>query len=205
MNSSRQDAAFSYCCVCAGLVVDLDGACTCTLCGLICHANCICKTMILSFDSRICKQCSLNLDTSDVDLPHSPIDSNASKLYKPIRLQLIESDDSNKPLLNNKDLDPDPNYLSDFNKDSPYLAPSHLSLKFINTSHSFTIMHLNCRSIASKLNEIQILLQQLPTSILAVTETWLSDSTADSIYIPNYTFTYKNRSEVGGGGCGCFC
>src|SRR5688572_25284592 len=170
MNSSRQDAVFSYCCVCTGLVDDLDGACICALCGLSCHANCTSETMILFLDSKICKQCSLIIDTSDVDLPHSSIDSNASELHKPFRLQLIESDDSNKPLLNNKDLDPDPNYFSDLIKDCAYLAPSQLSHKFLNASHSFTIMHLNCRSIISKLNEIQILLQQLPASVLAVTD-----------------------------------
>jgi hypothetical protein len=44
----------------------------------------------------------------------------------------------------------------------------------------------------------------LPTSILAVTETWLSDNTADTVHIPGYTFTYRNRREGRGGGVGLF-
>jgi exonuclease III len=65
-------------------------------------------------------------------------------------------------------------------------------------------MHINSRSITHKLVDIQILLQHLPISILAVTETWLNDSMADSIFIPGYTFVYENRVGGQGGGVGIF-
>ena len=109
-----------------------------------------------------------------------------------------------RPLLNNMDLDPDGNYFSNLFKDSEYLAPSQITEKFVNLSPNFLIMHINCYSIISKLHDIQLLLLQLPISVLAVTETWLTDSMIDTIEIPNYNFLHKSREQGRGGRVG-FC
>lgn len=40
--------------------------------------------------------------------------------------------------------------------------------------------------------------------VLAVTETWLTELTANAISIPGYKFIHKNREEGRGGGVGFF-
>src|SRR5678815_653004 len=128
---------------------------------------------------------------SDEKLNLQYIISNIGKLPKLNSLKATDNDDLRKPLLNNKDLDSDINYFVDLVRECEYLSPSQASNRFHTDQPSFAISHLNTRSIISKVKEIQNLLQQLPTSILAVTETWLSDNTADTVHIPGYTFTYR--------------
>jgi len=48
------------------------------------------------------------------------------------------------------------------------------------------------------------LLDSLPVDILAVTETWLTDATANQIHIPGYSFIYSCRPSGRGGGVGFF-
>lgn len=122
---------------------------------------------------------------------------------KPNKFELLRKESNHKPLANNQDLDPDSNYFFELANDSKYYAPFQVANKFSNNS-PFSILHLNCRSIASKISEIQLLLFHLPVNVLAVTETWLTDITADSIFIPGYKFIYANRGDIGGGGTGFF-
>ena len=111
-----------------------------------------------------------------------------------------------KPLINNKELDPDSNYYGNYytaiENYSKYYSPSQLAHKFVNSPPSFSIMHLNCRSIASKTSEIQLLLHQLPVNVMAVTETWLTDAAAETILYPGYKFIHKSRGDTRGGGIG---
>ena len=110
-----------------------------------------------------------------------------------------------RPLLNNMDLDPDANYFYDNTCTSSYTTPSALETKYSSDQpHLFTVMHINCRSITSKLPEIQILLSQLPVKVLAVTETWLDQSNEGSIFIPGYRFVHACRTHGRGGGVGLF-
>src|SRR5688572_4116775 len=63
-------------------------------------------------------------------------------------------------------------------------------------------MHLNCRSVLYKVGEVNDLLNSLPVSILALTETWLSDHLTDSINIPGYHLIHRSRTSGEGGGVG---
>ena len=65
-------------------------------------------------------------------------------------------------------------------------------------------MHVNCRSILGKLNEITNLLEQLSVDILAVSETWLDEPSVDLIHIRGYNFVHRSRTTGRGGGVGLF-
>ena len=67
-------------------------------------------------------------------------------------------------------------------------------------------MHINCRSIANSFDDILSLLLPVTNSlsILAVTETWLSDSTCSLYQLSNFNFIPQNRLTKGGGGIGLF-
>src|ERR1043165_5718524 len=95
-------------------------------------------------------------------------------------------------------------YYSDLTMESDYYSPAQLLHRCNDASHPFTILHLNCRSITYKINEIQTLLHQLSVNILAVTETWLTEPMVDTIHIPGYQFVHKCRKEGKGGGTGFF-
>jgi exonuclease III len=70
---------------------------------------------------------------------------------------------------------------------------------------NFSVMHINCRSMVHKLDEIREVLSQLPVSILALSETWLESEFEDTIHMPNYKFIHKSREgNRGGGGVGLF-
>ena len=76
-----------------------------------------------------------------------------------------------------------------------YSSPSQVANTFHNDAHSFSIMHLNSRSLLPKLN-IQLLLHQLPATICAISETWLTDSMSDTIGISGNKFLHKSRVGV---------
>jgi len=54
-------------------------------------------------------------------------------------------------------------------------------------------MHINGRSILPKMNEIRLLIEQAPVSILAVTETWLTDDLRGLVNIPGYCYLNQLR------------
>jgi hypothetical protein len=72
----------------------------------------------------------------------------------------------------------------------------------------FLLMHQNVRSIKSdstKLALLQQLMYETRCDAFAVTETWLKDPEAASIYVPGYNFVYRGESsKTKGFGIGCF-
>jgi hypothetical protein len=73
-----------------------------------------------------------------------------------------------------------------------------------NNMHD-SILHLNIRSIAHKVEDLEALLTILKTPIiLALTETWMHNDDCSFINIPNYTFISSPRIIGQGGGVGIF-
>ena len=63
-------------------------------------------------------------------------------------------------------------------------------------------IHLNVRSLLSKMSEFRLLFSEKKISIIALTETWLNDSINDEeIYIDGYSIIRKDRDTYGGGVC----
>jgi len=118
----------------------------------------------------------------------------------------FEQYEEGSALLTDTDVDPDTNY---FNTKT-LCTSKYVCIEEINTalhpsnSQSFSILHLNCRSLFHKLTDIQLLLLQSNATVLAVTETWLNKTSADTIYIPGYVFVSKCRENEKGGGVGFF-
>ena len=119
---------------------------------------------------------------------------NASNL----KLDLYSDKEENKHLLNNEDVDPDENfYFSNRLNLSRYNTPERLKAELGPIEHDLTVMHVNSRSLSPKLEEIHSLLIQLPVKILAISETWLDQSTPPAL--PDYNFVHKPRNREGGG------
>ena len=88
-------------------------------------------------------------------------------------------------LLNNAVNDPDCNFFNGVISDSKnrYVCESEISN--FDTDGSFSIMHINCRSLLHKCTQLCTLLNRATVSVVAVTETWLNKSTVESfLHIP---------------------
>ena len=57
----------------------------------------------------------------------------------------------------------------------------------------FNIMHLNCRSMFNKINEIESLALTSKATIVALTETWLDQDIAKLVKINNFNFEHISR------------
>ena len=120
----------------------------------------------------------------------------------------LSSDSSVDDLLDNSD-----NYsessseLSQQTHSTKYLAESdtHSFFHFDN-QNAINLLHINCRSIASKVSDLQNLLSAISGKITAigVTETWLAANTEDTINLPGYKFFPHSRDGKTAGGVGFF-
>jgi len=177
MNTFVQSTEINPCCVCSSNINQREETGTYNIHGRTHNLSCpIHKTLQNSRDQNY--ECVNTNQTASVitDTSLTESDSDTSILTdttysKFPTLQLYKTEESNKYLINNSDLDPDQNYFSDLIKESKYYGLSQLSHQLNLETPLFSLMHINSRSITHKLADIQILLQHLPISILAVTET----------------------------------
>src|SRR6218665_4011101 len=91
-------------------------------------------------------------------------------LNKNLKLYVSIDESDNRLLLNNLDLDPDHNYFGNVTWDSSYNTPNALKTKFNLSDFTklpFSTMHINCRSLLYKLDDVQSLLAELTVSVLA--------------------------------------
>jgi hypothetical protein len=63
--------------------------------------------------------------------------------------------------------------------------------------HSFSLIHLNIRSLSKNLDNFLTYLTQLhhSFSVIAISETWITTSDPDTLQIPGYERLQKNRSR----------
>jgi len=63
-------------------------------------------------------------------------------------------------------------------------------------------MHINCQSLSHKCTQLCTLLNRATVSVVAVTETWMNKSPADSLHIPRYSLAVCCRQDKLGGDVG---
>ena len=74
-------------------------------------------------------------------------------------------------------------------------------------NETFSLMHLNARSLIGNFDKFEILLANLRKSfsVIGVTETWLNDLTSDLVnIIPGCSFVSNHRKSKTGGGTGLY-
>ena len=90
------------------------------------------------------------------------------------------------------------------NFDTPYILPEEFK-KFHDTScdDSFSILHLNIRSIKKDFENFKLFFSTLgySFSVICFSETWLDDTDSNSLYeLPNYISKHQIRDDRKGGG-----
>ena len=79
-------------------------------------------------------------------------------------------------------------------------SPEKTVPRKITENRGLQISHINVRSLRNKKEEIIHLLDSFSLDILALSETWLSDSiSSDMVSIDDYVIERKDRDEYGGG------
>ena len=81
-----------------------------------------------------------------------------------------------------------------------YIMPSDI----VKSNDKLSLLHINSRSILSKLNDIQVLIDQCGANIIAVTETWLNSDNEDFVSINGFKFISSCGFVDRGGGVGLF-
>ncbi len=72
-------------------------------------------------------------------------------------------------------------------------------------AYKYTVMHLNIRSLPSKMDKLKLLLTELQDStlfpdIVLLCETWLGETGKDVCTLPGYSMVEKHRVGSKGGG-----
>src|ERR1700733_8196192 len=119
-------------------------------------------------------------------------------------LCVFPEESDNCMLINSNETDPDQNYFTNVQWDSPYTTLESWQDKIDIIESNFTVLHINCRSVFYKLDEICNFLKYLPVSVLTISESWLLPEEEDSMHVPGYTFIHKSRGNDRGGGIGMF-
>ena len=107
-----------------------------------------------------------------------------------------------------KDLDPDENLLDlVIDGNSSYLTEDQLYKFFdFDDKYSFNVLHINCRSLNKNFKALENLLATISgtLSVIALSETWLTEISKDTFNILGYNFVSKNRTSKIGGGVGFY-
>lgn len=173
-----------------------------------------------SYNARLSRTCTICNGTR-LNLSEDSDENTNQELGEELRLERelfvigeIEGEEELDVILNEDEeeslssmnTDPDINYFKNVNWSSDYISPPMLAKKIKEESEhegtNLTLLHINCRSVLSKLTEIRELVEGLQISIVALSETWLDGSLQETIQIPGYDFIGKARLGERGGGVG---
>src|SRR6218665_525134 len=111
----------------------------------------------------------------------------------------LDSSDCNRH--DSKDeIDPDANIYNEIFINSQCVAPSVQTEKFENYGEMAGIMHVNARSILSKMQDFQLLIRKIPVNFVALSEPWLNKDTEAQLQLLGYNVVYNFREDRIGGG-----
>src|SRR5688572_26371263 len=94
----------------------------------------------------------------------------------------------NSFVINNPDMNPKNNYYNCVKLcNSNDVCTEEIGVKLEHDDQSFSMMHINCRSLLHNVPEMNVLLSIVQPTVLAVTETWLQEDIVNCImYRPKY-------------------
>jgi len=100
----------------------------------------------------------------------------------------------------NNDLDPDINLCNGLVSCNQYEDINSLKSKMKAHVGQNSVMLINCRSVNLKVDELILLLTQIPVTFLALSETWIDEDDTNTLTIPGYNTVSKPRKGRQGGG-----
>src|SRR6218665_3293176 len=177
-------------CNCSFAVEELDSNGICLLCNIKCEIE----------TSELCAALPFFILPSQDDLLDvlNPFDYSQLKLA-PANVTVgatFNLDINEQPRrMNSEDIHPDVNLYNEVLSGAQYVTPSALAPKIVSHGNLPGILHINGRSILSKMQEFQLLVANIPVSFVALTETWTNKSTEDQLQLKGYTAVYSSRED----------
>ena len=103
------------------------------------------------------------------------------------------------------DIDPDRYFSNSANSCTCY-TPVEFNLSLQNNSTHFSVIHMNARSLSKNFENISTFLSTLchRFSIIALSETWISNQPLIPFHLDGYTFIHSDRLSGRGGGVAFF-
>ena len=145
---------------------------------------------------------SFNLALYEVS--HGPLNFNSNRL-ETLLFNPIEHPELSNSLSSH--LDPDFNFIACL-PSSSYLAVNDINSRVASLSDkiNFSIILLNARSLLKNLDKLNLVLGSLkkPFSVIGISETWLTDCTAELVNITGHNFVSNHRKSKTGGGVGIY-
>ena len=138
------------------------------------------------------------------EISHGPLNFNSNRL-ETLLFNPIEQPELSNSL--SSYLNPDSNFIAGV-PSSSYLAEDDINSRVAPLSNkiNFSIMHLNARSLLKNLDQLNLMLGSLKKSfsVIGISETWLTDCTAELVNITGYSFISNHRKSKTGGGVGIY-
>jgi len=109
-----------------------------------------------------------------------------------------------------KGTNPDADYTSVYNANSPYYTVKDIPQNHERfTNHKYKVLHINIQSLSSSFDRLTTMLTELEGKgilfdFILLCETWLNEINAKSYNLPGYKYVYKNRSKQPRGGVGIY-
>ena len=96
----------------------------------------------------------------------------------------------------------DCNGIDEINQDQDYDTPQYNPFENIKSSKGLNFLHLNTRSLTSKIPEIEKIARESNAAVICITETWLDNSVTESeVCLNGYNIIRRDRNRQGGGVC----
>lgn len=187
---------------------------SCLLCQKFAHKKC--RSSTPNNSSWYCSKCLATIfpfnNLNDADFY---IEANYMKIPEIVDHEQIKNlyfnpfTHDDKVNLNDEYIDPDVNFYNTIiNHKCSYYIEDQLNkaIDEISDINLFSIFHLNCRSMSKNYSTLSQYLKCInhQFSIIAVSETWLSNETEDIFPLDNYTTVFKSRHSNRGGGVGFY-
>jgi len=135
---------------------------------------------------------------------------NIRETIAPFNFKINDNNEENKYVFGNGSIDPDANLYKNAhvnNDNSAYYTDYELNNNIKREklkTDSFSIIHVNSRSLAAHFNQLTFMLSQINIDfdVIAITETWLDEyDTKTSLYqLENYDMYSTSRKQKSGGG-----
>lgn len=99
-----------------------------------------------------------------------------------------------------KDLDPDNNVYSNFDRHCKYYAEERFTSE-VSVKNGIGIIHINCRSLKKNFEGVKTLIStsKVNFDVIALSETWLSENEVIDYQLDNYNVVSVCRNSRGGG------
>jgi exonuclease III len=213
--SNMSKIILNSCVLCSRDVLQLQERILCGSCKKWVHSKCTNHKYELCCIDWLCQMCLESL------LPFNHIEDDTefkNVLFnyttgRPINTLIIKNDTqlllTQSFNVGNMDIDPDNHFYQECSTlhSSDYLENEFNNISNINAMQSnFSIIHINARSLSKNIEMLHTYLHLLhhQFTVVAVTETWGTESNSDFLHLDGYTRFLKNRSNNRGGGVALF-